>query len=71
MSHPHPTGFSRSNFEEGNILLNQKEFTVSSRGPRLWSRLLNQEQKNMAYINDFKNSVKTSLLCLGNEMIYF
>ena len=25
----------------------------------------------MAYINGFKNSVKTSLLCLENEIIYF
>ena len=50
---------------------NQTKFAVLSRGPRLWNRLLNQKQKNMAYINDFKNSVKTSLLYLENEIIYF
>ena len=49
----------------------QKKFAVSSRGPRLWNRLLNQEQKNMAYISGFKNLVKTSLLYLENEIIYF
>ena len=42
-----------------------------SRGPRFWDRILNQEQKNMAYINGFENSVKTSLLYLENEIIYF
>ena len=28
-------------------------------------------KKNMTYINGFKNSAKTSLLCLKNEIIYF
>ena len=70
ISHWYPTGFSQSNFAEGNILSNQAKFAVSSQGPRLRNRLLNQDKKNMAYVNDFKNSVKTSLLYLENE-IYF
>ena len=69
--HRYPTGYSQSNFVEGNILSNQAKFAVLSRGPRLWNRLLYQEQKNIAYINGFKNSVKTSLLYLENEIIYF
>ena len=71
ISHCYPAGFSQSNFAEGNILSNQIKFAVSSRGPRLWNRFLYQEQKKMIYINGFKNSVKTSLLCLENEIIYF
>ena len=71
ISHWYPTRFSQSNFIKGNILSNQTKFAVLSWGPRLWNRLLNQEPKNMAYINDFKNSVKTSLLYLENEIIYF
>ena len=67
ITHRYPTGFTQSNFVEGNILSNQTKFGVSSRGPRLCNRLLNQEQKNMAYINGFKNSVKTSLLWIENE----
>ena len=69
--HRYTTGFSQSNFVEGNILSNQTKFAVLSRGPRFWDRILNQEQKNMAYINGFENSVKTSLLYLENEIIYF
>ena len=65
------TGFSQSNLVEGNILSNQTKFDVLSRGPRLWNRLLNQEQKIMADINDFKNTVKSSLFYLVNEIIYF
>ena len=68
ISHRYPTGFSQSNFVEGNILSKQTKFAASSRGPRIWNRLLNQEQKSMASINGFKNSVKTSLLYFENEM---
>ena len=71
ISHRYPTRSSQSNFVEGNILSNQTKFAVSSQGPRLWNRISNQKQKNMAYINDFKNSAKTSLLYLENEIIYF
>ena len=71
ISHGYPTQFSQSNFVKGNILSNQTKFAISSQGPRVWNRHLSQEQKSMVYINGFKNSVKTSLLCLGNDIIYF
>ena len=71
ISHGYPTESSQSNFVKGNILSNQTKFAISSRGPRVWNRHLSQEQKSMVYINGFKNSVKTSLLCLGNDIIYF
>ena len=45
ISHRYPIGFSQSNFVEGNILSNQTKFAVSSRGPRLWNRLLNLNKK--------------------------
>ena len=57
ISDRYPTGFSQSNFVEGNILSNQTKIAVSSRGPRLWNRLLNQEQKNVAYIKPLNTSV--------------
>ena len=37
ISHRYSTGFSQSNFVEGNILSNQKKFAVSSRGPWHWN----------------------------------
>ena len=43
--HRYPTRYSQSNFAEGNILSNQIKFAVSSRGARLWNKLVNQEQK--------------------------
>ena len=66
ISYRYPTGFSQSNFVEGNTLSNQTKFAVSFRGPSLWNWLLNQEQKNMTYISCFRNSVKTSLPYLEN-----
>ena len=69
ISHRYPTKFCQSYFVQGNILSKQTKFAVSSQDPRLWNRLL-INKKNMAYISGFKNSVKTSLLCLEIE-IYF
>ena len=54
ISHQYLTGFKQSNFVEGTILSNQTKLSVSSRGPSLWNRLLNQEQKNMKYIMALK-----------------
>ena len=45
ISHWYPRGFSQSNFIEGNILSHQTKFSVSSRDPKLWNRLLNQKPK--------------------------
>ena len=71
ISHRYPTGISQINIVEGNILSNQAIFVVWSWGLRFWNWLLNQERKNMAYINGFRNSAKISLLYLENEIIYF
>ena len=38
-------------------MLNQTKFVGSSRGPRAWNRLLNEEQKELVHINDVKNSI--------------
>ena len=43
--HRYPTGFSQTNFVEGNILSNQTKLAVLSRGSRVSNRILNQEQK--------------------------
>ena len=61
ISHHYPARFSQSNFVVGNILSNQTKLAVSSRGQRLWNRLLNQQQKNMAFINGFKSSLFLNL----------
>ena len=45
ISHRYPTRFSQNKFVEGNIVSDQKKFAVSSRGPRLWNRLLIKNKK--------------------------
>lgn len=52
--HSYHTGFSQSNFGEGNSLPSQTKFAVSLWGPRLWNKFLNQEQKNMTYVMALK-----------------
>ena len=49
ISHRYATGFSQSDFVEGNILSNQTKSAVSSQGRRLRNRLLNQEKKHGIY----------------------
>ena len=39
--HPYSTTFSEDSFVDNQIVLTQRKFTVSSRDPRLWNKLLN------------------------------
>ena len=55
-SHHYPAGFSQSNFVVV-IFCQTKPNLLSSRVQRLWNRLLNQQQKSMAFINGFKSSL--------------
>ena len=71
ISQRYSTWFSQSKFVEGNIQSHQTKIAFSLWGPKFWNRLLNQEQKSVTYINDFKNLVKTSHLCLENEIRNF
>ena len=44
---------------------------VSSRGPRLWNKLLDQQQKTLDRQTSFKNSIKLTLLSWENELRFF
>ena len=71
ISHPYPTRHSFNHFEEPKIQLNQTKFAVSSRGPRVWNKILSNHEASMQNENFFKKSVKNTLLFLKNEMIFF
>ena len=68
IQHPYPTRFSENNFTETKIILNQTKFAVSSRGSRLWNKLLNRHQKLIANEVTYKQSIKSTLLSLENEI---
>ena len=41
------TRFIKNSFVESQLVYNQTEFSVSSRGPRLWNKLLDKQQKSL------------------------
>ena len=58
-------------FRENSFVKNQTKFSVSSPGPRLWNKLLDQQQKSLYRETGFKKSIKLSLLSLENEIKFF
>ena len=71
INHPYPIRFSNNRFAEKKIFLTQTKFAVSSRGPGLWNNLLNTQQRTMEREISFKNSIKSTLLLLENELRFF
>ena len=70
IQHIYPTRFSKNSFVENQLVYSQTKFSVSSRGPRLWN-ILDQQQKSIDHETIFKESVKLSLPSLGNEIRFF
>ena len=66
-----PTRFSKNSFVQNQLVYSQTKFSVSSRGPRLWNNILDQQQKSIDHETIFKESVKLSLLSLENEIRFF
>ena len=55
IQHQYSTRFSKNNFFESQLVYSQTKFSVSSRGPRLSNKLLDQEQKSLDHETSFKN----------------
>ena len=68
IQHIYPTRFSKNSFVENQLVYSQTKFPVSSRGPRLWNNILDQQQRSKTI---FKESVKLSLLSLENKIRFF
>ena len=71
ISHQYPTRFCQNSFKEKPFDLKQTKFAISSRGPRLWNKILHQNQKSILYEASFKREVKNSLFHLQNEVEFF
>ena len=71
INHSYPTRFSNNRFVEKKIFLTQTKFAVSLRDPRLWNNLLNTQERTMEREISFKNSIKSTLLLLENEIRFF
>ena len=71
IQHQHSNRFSKNGFVESQLVYSQTKFSVSSRGPRLWNKLLVQQQESLDHEICFKKSIKSSLLSLENEIRFF
>ena len=69
IQHQYSIRFINSSFVESQLVYSQTKFSVSSRGPRLWNKLLDQQIYGKR--NFFKKSIKLTLLSLENELRFF
>ena len=65
------TRFSKNSFAEFQLVYSQTKFSVSSRGPRLWNKLLDQQQKSLDRETSFEKPIKLVLFSLENELRFF
>ena len=71
IQHQYSTRFSKNSFVESQLVYSQTKFSVSSRGPRLLNKLLDQQQKSLDRKTSFKKSIKLTFLSLENELRFF
>ena len=55
IQHQYWTRFSNSSFVEIQLVYRQTKFSVSLRGPRLWNKLLDQQQISLDSETSLKN----------------
>ena len=60
IQHQYSTRFSKNNFVESHLVCSQTKFSVSSRGPRLWTKLLDLQQIYLDRKTSFKKISKTN-----------
>ena len=71
IQHQYSTTFSKNSFVKSQLVYTQTKFSVSSRGPRLWNKLLDQQQKSLDRKTSSKKSIKLTLPSFENELRFF
>ena len=69
--HLYNTRFSQINFTKPRNKLKRSRFRVSIRGPYIWNDFLTKKEKEIESISSFKIAVKSKLLLLNKELVYF
>ena len=69
--HHYPTTFSQSNFTIPRKKLKSSDFTISSRGPKLWNHYVTKSEKNIKSFTLFKKKIKTTILNVDKYSCYF
>ena len=63
--HQYSTRFSKNSFVKSQLVYSQTKFCVLSREPRLWNKLLDQQQKSVDRETSFKKSIKRTKIFLN------
>ena len=71
ISHDYLTKNSMCNFKELRFSLKITKFAISSRGPRLWNKILDNNTKAFTSYSLFQTTIKNRLINLENVVLFF
>ena len=71
ISHDYFTKNSMCNFKEPRFSLKATKFTISSQGPRLWNKILDNNTKAFTSYSLFQTTIKNRLINLENVVLFF
>ena len=60
-----------SNFKEPRFSFKVSKFAISSRGPRLWNKILDNNTKDFTSYSLFQTTIKNRLINLENVILFF
>ena len=70
-SHKYPTTFSNLNYSIKKNSLKSTKYSVSYRGPTLRNTILDKRDKEIEFHLLFKKKIKSKLLDITNEQMFF
>ena len=71
ISHDYFTKISTCNFKETRFRLKVAKFAISSRGPRLWNKILDNNTKVFTSYSSFQTTIENRLINLENVLLFF
>ena len=71
ISHDYFTKNSMCNFKEPQFSLKITKFAISSRGPRLWNKILDNKTKAFTSYSLLQTTIKNRLINLENAVLFF
>ena len=71
ISHDYFTINSMCNFKKPRFSLKLTKFAISSRGPRLWNKTLDNNTKTFTSYSLFQTTIKNKLINLENAVLFF
>ena len=70
-NHKYPATFSNLNCSIKKYFLQSTKYSVSYRGPTLWNTILDKRDKEIDSHLIFKKKIKSKLLDITNEQMFF